>query len=226
MLPDPSYQLRRDSGVKGTPGLVCEDIYGGSSGHWLSSGVGRACIASSMDPDLRRDDNMDPDLRRDDYMDPVLRRDDYMDPVLRRDDYMAPDLRRDDYMDPDLRRDDCMDPDLRRDDYMDPDLRRDDYMDPDLRRDDYWIPSFGGMTRPSLRNPVLHRHQPRAGSASRALFPGHVGVERLLLIRRQDISDFRELRVVDFRCAVLCLLLRRLYGSCVFGVDRLHAGLL
>src|SRR5665213_969691 len=166
MLPDPSYQLRRDSGVKGTPGLVCEDIYGGSSGHWLSSGVGRACIASSMDPDLRRDDNMDPDLRRDDYM------------------------------------------------------------DPDLRRDDYWIPSFGVMTRPSLRNPDLHRHQPRAGSAFRALFPGHVGVERLLLIRRQDISDFRELRVVDFRCAVLCLLLRRLYGSCVFGVDRLHAGLL
>src|SRR5665213_1319933 len=86
MLPDPSYQLRRDSGVKGTPGLVCEDIYGGSSGHWLSSGVGRACIASSMDPDLRRDDNMDPDLRRDDYMDPDLRRDDYMDPDLRRDD--------------------------------------------------------------------------------------------------------------------------------------------
>src|SRR5665213_859293 len=76
MLPDPSYQLRRDSGVKGTPGLVCEDIYGGSSGHWLSSGVGRACIASSMDPDLRRDDYMDPDLRRDDYMDPDLRRDD------------------------------------------------------------------------------------------------------------------------------------------------------
>src|SRR5665213_3457238 len=89
-----------------------------------------------------------------------------------------------------------------------------------------WIPTCGGMTRPSLRNPDLHRHQPRAGSAFRALFPGHVGVERLLLIRRQDISDFRELRVVDFRCAVLCLLLRRLYGSCVFGVDRLHAGLL
>src|SRR5665213_782421 len=176
MLPDPSYQLRRDSGVKGTPGLVCEDIYGGSSGHWLSSGVGRACIASSMDPDLRRDDYMDPDLRRDDY--------------------------------------------------MDPDLRRDDYMDRDLRRDDYGIPTFGGMTRPSLRNPDLHRHQPCAGSAFRALFPGHVGVERLLLIRRQDISDFRELRVVDFRCAVLCLLLRCLYGSCVSGVDRLHAGLL